>query len=351
MLGSTYQDIVNAINIATVCGGGVVSFPNRTYECDGNVIIFGDNLTVNLNGSILNDARVVLDGDNITLQNGTLYAAVDDFPLRLTGDNLTIRDLVSIDEADPNAAQVVMQFASNVTLDNLITQGRAEIWIEDSHHVTIENSELNHGTGKDDAIALKCSSFDTHDITVRNCTINGAESMLAFGGEVADDCEIYNIVFENCTGQDVNFMLACKPGDEPGAYSGTVRDVTISNISVDSQAFEAVIKLQANQDAIVQDLEINGVVVTGRGVDNSSYVVRIIPIGDTHGPGVPTIQRVTIDNLQFTDRGESGYPMEFGVFSSIQAAGTIADIVIDAWLTGVLTNVNIIDGDVTVNLH
>lgn len=303
-------------------------------------------------GATFNNARVALIGNNSKLHGATIYAASTDFPLRITGANVSeIKDVVSIDEADPNAAQCIISGSANVMVDNLTTQGRAEIWIEDSHYVTVQNCNLNHGTGKDDAIAIKCREADTHDITVTNCTINGAESMFAFGGEVADDCEIYNVTIADCVGNDVNFILSFKPGDEEGDYSGTVRDVTINNITVDSDVLEIGVRLQANQDAILQDVSIDGVYITGQGVDESSYVVRVSPIGDTHGPGMPTIQRVTIDNLHFADSGGSGHPMQFGVFSAIQAAGVIDDIIIDAWLTGCLTDVHIIDGDVTVTLH
>jgi polygalacturonase len=326
--------------------GGILSFPagltfrapagtdhNPLSNC--TVLAYGATF-INMKWSLGSNTRWfggLHEEDGQTLLSAIFSIAPN---VNVEVENITIADVVSGVYVSTSFATI--RNAKNVTLTRGVTHpngAKLGIGITGARHTTISHwrSVNQHATQRDDFIGLSSIHSPTHDIGISNCyvenhhTILGANVQNAAHGE-----DISNITVTNCHAREVVEAILLKPGAGTAGFgSGRVKNVTISNITVDDPdgvAYRALLRTVADEDSgesgIVDGVRVTNCVVNARAPEIFGHIfLTKVGKGELHN--------ISVENCFFqSPAGATGLPVTRGVqlthFSGVGASVTATNI-------------------------
>jgi polygalacturonase len=215
-------------------------------------------------------------------------------------ENITIADVVSGVYASTSFATI--RNAKNVTLARGVTHpngAKLGIGITGARHTTISHwrSVNQHATQRDDFIGMSSIHSPTHDIGISNCYVENHHTIL--GANVQNSAhgeDISNITITNCHAREVAEAILLKPGAGTAGFgSGRVKNVTISNITVDDPdgvAYRALLRTVAHEDSgesgIVDGVRVTNCVVSARAAEVGYAHIYLTKVGkgEIHNVGV-----------------------------------------------------------------
>lgn len=353
--GDATRAIQAAIREVERGGGGTVIIPGR-YRC-GNVLISGENVRLQGQGGWLVDGRLMIapHASNIEVADLGLIDTRGNkasFLMDVSGRNCRFTNVQLVKDPVAGGYQMyIRQQAAGCQFQGLKMRGSNGIMVAGSGH-TFDGfdfqAQMLPNSGGDDGFAIKAAEGTTENITIRNGTLRGFGSVVAFGSEIGtmkpggQPGAVRNVTVENVTGDRCTRLAFFKPGAFDYDYrDGLVEHITLKNLTLSDPAgvyFRTGIYMIAARGAVIRDVQASGITINARAMDRGVTPTSAIDIQLMDKGAPATIEDVSLQ-VVFTDpysgtphaAGAPGYPVDHIVRIEKRnpASGTMSGIVLD----------------------
>lgn len=323
-----------AINAVEHAGGGTVLIPDR-YRC-GHIVISGHGVRLEGRGGWLVDGRLNIgtEASNIAVADLGLLDTRGDpatFLVDISGRECRFDNLRLIKDPIAGGLQMYIRHtAAGCHFAGLRLKGSNGIIIMGRDHVFEDfelESTMSQRVGGDDAFAIDGLDDSTENITIRNGIVRGYAAIVSFGSAIGtsnpgpSSGSVRNVSVENVTADRCTGIAFFKPDALDYDWrDGLVENVRLSNLKLidrTGEYFRVGINMLAARGATIRDVTVRNVEIIARARDRRVAPTAAVAITILNKGTPATIEDVDLQ-VKFTDPYEGaphrpdvpGYPID-----------------------------------------